>query len=332
MAAAKTNNEEAVGMLLRKNANPDIVVMVKKSGSDKDFHGFYDEDHKDEENKVYEEEEEYTALIYAIESGNLLIIIKLFDVTNIGMKISFEKLAESTIDWSSDENVFNKLKSIIKKKIENDNGLFEPFFKCSVINGNKIWINFLRTGFPHQVKKLGKEKLKKLLKDVIYSDDTKACQELVDDEHFTIDEEVKCIAKSCGKTEVIKVFEAQNEGTDESNDTRIFKDVIKSEEFQYANNILKLINKFLAGKKVTRKILVKMNDLVENMKALPVHYNTTETNYSLEEEDCPEICTQKRICLRIRQTQQLIKDMLNKIGEKYPIFKDPELIVVGSDL
>ena len=41
-------------------------------------------------------------------------------------------------------------------------------------------------------------------------------------------------------------------------------------------------------------------------------------------------CTQKRICLRIRQTQQLIKDLLNKIGEKYPVFKDCQLIMVGS--
>ena len=66
------------------------------------------------------------------------------------------------------------------------------------------------------------------------------------------------------------------------------------------------------------------------MKALPVHFNNEERQYSLDEEDCPDSCNQKRICLRIRQTLQLITDILNKIGEKYPLFKNPELIIVGS--
>ena len=66
------------------------------------------------------------------------------------------------------------------------------------------------------------------------------------------------------------------------------------------------------------------------MKVPNVHYNTEKKTYSLEKEDCPKSCQQQRICLRIRQTQQLIQDLLNKIGEKYPIFKDPTLIIVGS--
>ena len=82
--------------------------------------------------------------------------------------------------------------------------------------------------------------------------------------------------------------------------------------------------------KKSAKIIVKINDIVEKMKVPNVHYNTEEKNYSLEKEDCPSDCQQQRICLRIRQTQQLIQDLVNKIGEKYPIFKNPTLIIVGS--
>ena len=35
-------------------------------------------------------------------------------------------------------------------------------------------------------------------------------------------------------------------------------------------------------------------------------------------------------CLRIRQAQQVIMKMSNKVAEKYKVFQDPELIVVGS--
>ena len=73
-----------------------------------------------------------------------------------------------------------------------------------------------------------------------------------------------------------------------------------------------------------------MNYIVGKMKVPNVHYNTEEKTYSLEIEDCPSDCQQQRICLRIRQTQQLIQDLVNKIGEKYPIFKNPTLIIVGS--
>ena len=104
--------------------------------------------------------------------------------------------------------------------------------------------------------------------------------------------------------------------------------MIKSEEFQY-KDIEKLKNLILRDNNDTRKILVKMEEIVEKMLALPVHYNKENALYSSEMEDCPETCKQPRICLRIRQTQQLIKDIMKKIGEKYPVFQDVQLIKIG---
>ena len=98
------------------------------------------------------------------------------------------------------------------------------------------------------------------------------------------------------------------------------------------DNIEKLIKEFLRKKKLKqrKRIVVQINEIVKSMMAPTVHYNTEKDTYSLVEEECPMDCKQPRVCLRIRQTQQLIKDLLNKIAETYPVFKDCQLIMVGS--
>ena len=50
-------------------------------------------------------------------------------VTNAGMNISFDRLAESTIDWSRNEANFNNFKSMIKVKLENENDPFPDLKK-----------------------------------------------------------------------------------------------------------------------------------------------------------------------------------------------------------
>ena len=65
----------------------------------------------------------------AIEAENPDLATTLMEVTNAGMNISFARLAESAIDWSSNEANFNNFKSMIKKKLENENSLFEGFLR-----------------------------------------------------------------------------------------------------------------------------------------------------------------------------------------------------------
>ena len=310
MTAARTGAGKAVDLLLGKNADPDVIIMVNNG----------------------EEDEEYTALIFAIESDNYQIVLKLMEVTNTGLRLALEKIAESTFDWNDNKDSLIALKSFIKKKIEKDHNLFQAFFKSAAVFGNRLWIYYLRSEFPNLVMGLNDETKNELLKDVTYSDDANACKELVEDDNFHVNDQIKLVAASCCKTEVIKALGAEQEINDEENDKRILKDIIKSEEFQYENNIEKLIKEFLAHKKANgeRKIIVKMVDIVEKMLADPVHYNLDYEKYSLIEEDCPLNCPQPRVCLRIRQTLQLIKDILKKIGERYPVFQEPKLIIVGS--
>ena len=73
MIASKTNSEEAVELLLKNGANPDVVVKI--------------------------DDEEYIALKYAIEAENILIVCQLLEKTNVGLAAAFNKLADSACDW-----------------------------------------------------------------------------------------------------------------------------------------------------------------------------------------------------------------------------------------
>ena len=83
------------------------------------------------------------------------------------------------------------------------------------------------------------------------------------------------------------------------------KQVIKSEEFPYQNNIALLENKWF--KKRTGNIWVSLHELHKNMKAPTVHY---EDDSRKSVKHCPQNCSQKRKCLRIRQTGKLVKDVV----------------------
>ena len=125
MIASKTNSEEAVELLLRNGANPDVVVKFN--------------------------DEEYNALKFAIEAENILMVCKLMEVTNDGLKIAFNKLNDSGFDWKKDEDAFTKLTSIIMKNIELENDLFNPFIESAAEFGNKIWYQVLARKCIHRL-------------------------------------------------------------------------------------------------------------------------------------------------------------------------------------
>ena len=129
MAAAKTNSEANVDYLLERKADPDVVVLVNNGEEDEDEENSDESSEEDDDNHKASvgHMEEYTALTYAIESGNIQIVTKLLKVTNKGLQVSFEKLAESAVNWSEDEEIFNKLKVLIQTKLEKDNHLYDAF-------------------------------------------------------------------------------------------------------------------------------------------------------------------------------------------------------------
>ena len=68
-------------MLLKCKADPNVIVLVNNG----------------------EEDEVYTALTFAIESENISILLMLLGVTDLGLKVSFDKISESAFDWRKDE-------------------------------------------------------------------------------------------------------------------------------------------------------------------------------------------------------------------------------------
>ena len=107
MLAAKTNNIEAVNLLLEKNADPNIA-----------------------------DENEFIALTYAIVAGNVEIIEKLLLKTERNLKTSMQKLAETTIT--------NELiQKEVKKMLINDRKLFRIFADASSFFGSSIWLQWL---------------------------------------------------------------------------------------------------------------------------------------------------------------------------------------------
>ena len=109
MIASKTNSEEAVELLLKNGANPDVVVKNRKIEDS-------DSDSNSDSNSG---SENYTALIYAIEAENILIVCQLLELTNVELAAAFSKLADSSCDWKKDEDAFTKFKIDINHQEEN---------------------------------------------------------------------------------------------------------------------------------------------------------------------------------------------------------------------
>ena len=73
--------EEQIQEYLKCKADPNVIVLVNNG----------------------EEDEVYTALTFAIESENISILLMLLGVTDLGLKVSFDKISESAFDWRKDE-------------------------------------------------------------------------------------------------------------------------------------------------------------------------------------------------------------------------------------
>ena len=251
MLAAKTNNVEAVDELLKRNANPDVV--------DKD--GF-------------------TALTHAILSENIEIILKLFKRTKSGLKISLKKLGKSSLELNNDQNksFFEKLKLIIKSIIDEKRSHFNTFLEAVAIFGNALWLKMLLFENP----KLNKRTRERILKSVIMSDDAKSCQIIAQYDQFVLTPNLKKLAISRGKAEVIKAFNLEQEENtsifnffkirrEQKERNEIFKKVIKSEDFSYHDNISYVIKKWFKERK--SDVWIKFADLLRELRAPEVHFH-----------------------------------------------------------
>ena len=289
MLAAKTNSIESVKLLLKKNADTSIC-----------------------------DENNFTALTYGILSGNIEIIEILIRKTNSFLDVSLMKLAESKF------RVNQKIKDLVKEILKKDADLLWTFLERASMFGNSYWLKWLLDYFPMvDVDEFGWEWL---MNNAIRSDNAKACK-LILSKYQVVSTELQELVLKRGKTAVIKALKLKgkklrnklgrpNFGT--------YRKVIKTEEFAYYNTIAHIKTKLMKNKQRGRNVRLSIRDLLNDLKALQVHYSKKYEN------GCPNDCKQKRKCLRIRQTVKIVLGIMKVISKKHGIFEDPELIVVGS--
>ena len=143
MLAAKTNNIEAIKLLLEKGARP----------NDLDEKGF-------------------TALIYAVISENTTATELLVSKTESGILTTMEKLAEHKLSSSMIQNAMQNF-------INNDASLFFKFLNFAATFACRVWLEWLLKEFSTFTERLTIEERNTLFRNVIQSDDGEVCQLLL---------------------------------------------------------------------------------------------------------------------------------------------------------
>lgn len=191
--------------------------------------------------------------------------------------------------------------------------------------GNDHWLDWFMITFPEERSFYDKHKRKKIIRNVIMSDNPKACEIIQKKfgEYFLTKKSLQDLVISRGKVDVIKAMKLTCEA-------KVVDDVYgrfpKSEEFEYHDSIANVKSKFFQRR--GKKVCVPIKTLLKELKVPTVHYKYDDIP---EIPGCPDHCKQKPTCYRIRLVHQLILEMVNEIAKKYPIFRNSSLIVVGSN-
>ena len=305
MTAAKTSSTEAVRILLKKD---DILNSAAVADPNKvDGHGI-------------------TALDYALKTDNAEIIDILAEVTTVFTENSVKILAQSNV------KVVGHLEEYIQRIINQCQDSVKLLLSSATFYGNSQLIEYL----------LFKAKLKlseDCIENVINSDDVKACQlvaQFCKIKQLKIQSKHKKLAKKRGNRAIAGLFEnhgmlsiLQNTLTKNSDDKEniipILKRIPKSEEFLHSNvmeNIIHLVMN--TEEKIGSIRQIAFQTLLDNLHVPTVHYKREDII------ECEDKCLQSTTCKRIRDVTNLIDQILNRMSEEFPIFKDVATIVVGS--
>ena len=106
----------------------------------------------------------------------------------------------------------------------------------------------------------------------------------------------------------------------------ILEKVPKSEEFDFSNLMTEVTSLIRETYPSAGGRLIKYETLIKHLHAQFVHYEGKH----LEENKCPDDCSQKIVCGRIRDVLYLLDQIMKKMSKEFPIFKDVICITVGS--
>ena len=256
-----------------------------------------------------------TALAYGIVSGNIDVINLLDPLTIAGVDQIIIKLAQSSL------NIEGELEKYLSK-ISNDEKM-NILLENSSLYGNDKLLDYLLNKSNHSWPE---KVVKNALKNVIKADKVKAVQfvqEYCKVKNMKIDKGE--FTEKIRSRNVGKVMKVSNSNT-LKHKYHILKKVPKSEEFDYSNLITEISSLILETYPSASGRLIKYETLIKHLHAQVVHYDGKH----YDDNKCPDDCCQKKICGRIRDVLYLLDQIVKKMSEEFPIFKDVIAITVGS--
>ena len=304
-------------------------------------------------NKV--DKQNFTALDYALKANNSRIINILAEVTTVFSERSIETLAQSKVRIGDGGHIEKYIQKIINYSdtpehrtvnyydAEGAKYYYDARETSAQVQSNSssknLDILFSRATFygnleiiTYLLKNTKVVLTDGCIENVIKSDDVKSCQvvtEYCKMRDVNIKTKYQHLAESRGNIEIMKLFDSSQEmprHLAEEKIIPILKHIPRHEEYLYGDvmdNIICLVHN--AKKElISSKRLINYETLLENLHVPPVHYNREDI------ESCDEKCSQKSICRRVRDVTGLLEQILTKMSEVFPIFKDVATIVVGS--
>ena len=294
MNAAKTGSPEGVDMLLKAGADPNTEDSVGM-----------------------------TALAYGIVSGNIDVINLLAPVTSAGVDQIIIKLAQSIL------NIEGELENYLKKF--NGDEKMKFLLEKASFYGNEKLLDYLLNKSNHV---MSEDSVRKAFEIVIKTDKVKPVQCI---SQYYESKRAKKFLKfpsffhferrrnTVRTRNVAKVLDKARTNSTKPK-YQILNKVPKSEEFDYTKLMEEISSLILEAYPSAGGRLIKYETLIKRLHAQAVHYE----GQHFKENTCPDDCSQKTVCGRIRDVLYLLDQIMKKMSEEFPIFKDVICITVGS--
>ena len=286
-------------MCAAKTSSTEAVTLLLEKGADPD---------------VCNGSDGSNALSLAFSTGNMSIIQMLCNVTEDphGFNSCITALAKSNI------KIISGLKKFIQKLFLA--GKTKLLMEKASFYGNSVLLDYILTEDPNILFKCD---MNKITKNVIMSDNPEACETIL--EHcktngynIPVSRHKKLIFER-GNSSILKSFGLTPQKR--KSKFRITEQIPKSADFSYSDIMEKILPLVMFDSTSHAERLVSFAKMLGSLHVSKVHYDS---------KNCVDSCLQKEKCARIRDTIQLLKDIMEKMSEENPIFKRVETVVVGS--
>ena len=250
------------------------------------------------------------ALGYALHAGNRNIINHLSGKTSQGLEKCVAVLCQA--DPESVSQVF--VDKILSRE-ETRNLLLK---KASFYGAN----NVLDLVFAKPDQSWSDSMKMEILRNTILSDRPEACNIAYmhcKTTYMENKDKFQRLILSRGRTKILEIFGIDIAKTENNNE--LLNIIPKTAEFPYYDMLMNKIIPMIEQANSTSGGLVTFDTLIKTLQVDTIHYNLSA---------CPLACKQSATCLRIREVVQLLNEVMKQMSEEHPIFKDVQIIVVGS--